>query len=178
MLLKLTRPEMLDLWRLHHAHLPPLKEANARRYDTISTDSLFEVEMDAWYRRMLLEAPPELLKVSDLAGSVVMAGARAADGSTPLGLPSSVVRPLSVRLSSWHRAATIDSHPSAAAIALQSHPYTRATRSLPAALAVDGELRLYPGARPSDSLLSLRCITLTDGIYEFDSTLLPQIQPQ
>lgn len=176
MILHLDRAQMLEQWRLHRAYLPKSSLTAVTRFDTIDTDAILEAEMDAWYRRQLLEAPPELLCPADLSGQVVFIGEKAADGSTPVSLPSSVVRVLDVRLRSWLRPAVPVTDPSDALVSLQLHPYTRATPSLPVALLCGSELRLYPGASDSDMLLSLRCVVLTEGLYEFDSSLLSSLR--
>lgn len=178
MLLQLDSSRMLDLWRLHAAHLPSFSDSVMTRADNLDADSLFRAEIDRWYRRQLLEAPRCLLKITDLKSEVRYLNSAAADGSTPITLPNSVVRVVAVRLRSWMRPARIATDPSDRLVLRQLHPYTRATASRPVALFCGNELRLYPPARPSDSIVTLDCVTLTEDLYEFDSSLLADIHPQ
>jgi len=168
---------MLDLWRLHAAHMPPVADASCARADAIDSSAFFTAELNRWYRRLLLEAPDFILNVRDIAPQVVLPPAVAADASTPLSLPESVVRVFSVRLRSWMRPARIATDPSDPLILRQLHPYTRATASRPVAIFSDGELRLYPAATATDSVDSLRCVSFSDGVYEFDDSALAGIHP-
>lgn len=177
MLLHLDRQQMLEQWRLHRSHLPSYSNSLLSRSDTLDSDSYFEAEMALWYRRILLEAPHQLLKVTDISGSIMFFKGAAADGATSITLPADVVRVTAIRLSSWMRPARIVTDPSDALILRQLHPYTRATSSRPVALHNDNQLRIYPAASLSDNIITLSVITFTDGLYEFDSSLLSQIHP-
>ncbi len=168
---------MLRLWRQHRGHLPTYTGSVTSRSDSLDTDSYFEAEMDLWYRRMLHEAPPELLKVSDLSNQLMFFHDKAADGATSITLPEGVVRLVEVRLNSWMRPARIVADPTAAEILRQLHPYTRATATRPVVFVSGREIRLYPGCSSTDSLRSLKVVAFTEGFYEFDSSLLSQIHP-
>lgn len=174
MKLTLTTPEMLDLWRLHHAFSPPLADAVFRRNDGLDSDALFTVEMNLWYRRLLLEASPSMLAPRSLDLPLPPSQ----DGATVLTLPAGVVRVVCVRLASWLRPAVVVTDPASALLERQRHPFTRATTSSPLAFFYDGSLRLYPAATGSDSLARLDCIVCEDGVYEFDDSALATLHPE
>lgn len=177
MKLKLTPAEMLDRWRLHAACSPPLTDASFRRTDGIDTDAIFTADMEHWYHRLLLEAPPSQLAPAELAAETLMPSTPDSGGATVLTLPAGVVRVLEVSLSSWLRPAVIVTDPDCALLARQLHPYTRATAACPVAFFTTGRLRLYPPAAPADRLETLSCVIHTPGIYEFDSSALSALHP-
>ena len=168
---------MLDLWRLHAAHLQPLVGATLSGREAIDTKAYFSAEFNRWYRRLLREAPEQWVKVDEISSRVKLPPSVASDSSTPLTLPDGVVRVVSVRPGSWLRKARIVTDPSDPLILRQLHPYTRATSSRPIALFSDGELRLYPAAAPADRIVSLRCVSFAEGSYDFDDAALAGLHP-
>ena len=174
MLLRLTLPQMLDRWRLHSAYSPSLTDTTFRRNDGIDTDAIFTSEINAWYRRLLREAPSELLNSEDFASEAGLP--EPVDGANVIPMPAEVVRVLEVRLSTWRTSARIVTSPTHILAERQRHPFTRATPSHPVAIFTDGYLHLYPAADSTDSILTLRCITHRNGEYIFDDSLLSEIQ--
>lgn len=175
MKLTLSTAEMLDLWRLHYACQPPLSDTVFLRNDRIDTSGLFTSEMNLWYRRLLLEASPSLLSPRSLDFPLPVADE---GGATRLDLPAGVVRVLEVRLASWLRPATVVTDPASPLLLRQLHPFTRATPSSPLAFFSDGQLLLYPGAAPADSLAVLSCIIFEEDVYEFDDSALATLHPE
>lgn len=173
MKLTLTAAEMLGLWRLHRAYGPPLADATVRRTDGIDTAALFTAEMNLWYRRLLLEAPPPLLAPCSPASALSFPH----EGCAVAELPQGTVRVLEVRLGSWLRPATVVTDLSSPLLGRQLHRFTRATQASPVAFFDGRSLRLYP-ASPSDVLASLSCVVCTDGVYEFDDSALATLHPE
>ena len=185
MLLHLTRPEMLDLWRQHRAFDPLRHDASVVRQDGIDIDSLLVAEMEKWYLDLLLTAPTTLLKVADIAASVMLTPADDS-GGTVISLPPDIVRVVDVRLSSWVAPArVVTSHAGLPAVPLhhaavarrQLHPYTRATAAMPVAVFDGSSLRLYPASTASDFPAMLRCVRRVDGEYDFDEAALAGVAP-
>ncbi len=170
MKLHLDTVRMLDRWRLHFAHQPPVSDGVFRRNDGIDTDAIFTSEMNRWYHRLLLEAPEHQLCVHDMAESFTIPESE--DGATVLSLPFDIVRIVEVRLSSWRRSARIVTSPYHILAVRQLHPYTRAGVSAPVAVFENGRLSLYPAASPADVLSVLRCVCFRDGEYDFDDSAL------
>lgn len=166
---------MLDLWRLHSGYMPSLADAVFVRNDGVDTSAVHRAEINLWYRRLLLEAPPEQLVADDLSASAVLMSAP--DGSTIVALPPGVVRVLRVRLASWQANARIVTSRTHIAALRQNHPFTRATPSHPVAVFVDGELRLYPAATSDDSLVSLLCVSYSEDEYRLDDSAFASLHP-
>lgn len=173
MKLTLTPAEMLGLWRLHHAYGPLPADALFTRTDGIDTDAVFTAEMNLWYRKLLLEAPPPLLAPRSLAPSLSFPE----EGCAVAELPEGTLRVLDVRLSSWSRSPLILTDPSSPLLGLQLHRFTRATAASPVAFFHGSELRLWP-AVPSDRLVTLSCAVCEDGVYEFDDSVLATLHPE
>ncbi len=176
MLLHLTRPEMLDLWRQHRAFDPLRHDASVVRQDGIDIDSLLVAEMEKWYLDLLLTAPLTLLKVADIAASVMLTPADDS-GGTVISLPPDIVRVVDVRLSSWVAPARVVTSPDSAVARRQLHPYTRATAAMPVAVFDGSSLRLYPASMASDFPAMLRCVRRVDGEYDFDEAALAGVAP-
>ena len=173
MKLTLSVHEMLGLWRLHHAYGPLPADVLFTRTDGIDTDSIFTAEMNLWYRKLLLEAPPPLLAPRSLAPPLSFPE----EGCAVAQLPQGVVRVLDVCLSSWSRPPVILTDPASPLLDRQLHRFTRATAASPVAFFHGGELRLWPAA-PSDRLVALSCAVCEDGVYEFDDSALAMLHPE
>lgn len=161
---------MLDMWRLYVDYSPSVINAVFRRNDSIDTDSIHRSDINAWYRRLLAEAPREMLVSTDLSDSVTLPAPH--DGCLTIPLPPDIVRVMEVRLASWHSAARIITDPASDEALFQLHPYTRATPSCPVAVFHAGELRLYPAIAANDSLVTLSCVRFSEDEYCFDDSAL------
>lgn len=173
--LRLTPSQMLDMWRLHVCYSPSVINAVFTRNDGIDTDSIHRAEINAWYRRLLLEAPKEQLVTVDLSTDLTLIASDI--GATIIDMPSDVVRIVEVRLASWRKPARIVTSPTHILVERQNHPYTRATPSQPVALFFDSTLCLYPAAVEGDSLTTLSCVTFSDDEYAFDDSALASLHP-
>ena len=170
MKIKLSRQEFLSKWRVLRGYAPLRDDVSVTRTDGLDFDTQLECEMDAWYRRLLLEGDEWQLAPEELASEMVLPAP--ADGGVTFRLPDGAVRLLRVRLSGWRRAATIVSDPDATLALCQLHRYSRACASNPVAVvSPDGTLALYP-ATASDRLVSLQCVMLRDDEFAFDSSAL------
>lgn len=139
-------------------------------------DDYLYAEIEEWYTRLLLTAPPDMIDPVDYAGRVTLPPD--VDGGVTISLPAEAVRLLSVRLMGWWCDARIVTDPGevSSLLALQVDPYTRATPMRPLALARPGGfVTLYP-AGPGDAAETLLCAARhPDGTYRFSDAALPSL---
>lgn len=174
MMLRLTKLEMLRLWRqsagLEHIN----SECTVERFDGIDLDATIISRMRLWYLAMLDEGavatvgpPHDAAELMAMAGGKVMADA-------------SVRRIASLRLSSWERAAEVaDGDTVAGRIALQDNPYSAAGPASPLAWRDrSGIVRVAPYS--SDDLVTEAYAWLDPGedTYIIDERALETIPTQ
>ncbi len=106
MKLELSKAEMLARW-MSRRYLEPVRaDCQVERSDAVDLAALCAREARDWYLELLATAPAELLSPVDVAKDCEAEAA--ADGySVDVWMPENVVRPLSVRLAGWYRAATV-----------------------------------------------------------------------
>ena len=106
MKLELSKAEMLARW-MSRRYLEPVRaDCLVERTDAVDLAALCAREARDWYLELLATAPAELLSPVDVAKDCEAEAA--ADGySVDVWMPENVVRPLSVRLAGWYRAATV-----------------------------------------------------------------------
>lgn len=174
MKMKLSRQEFLSKWRVLRGYAPLRDDVTVTRSDGLDFDAILESEMDAWYRRLLLEGDEWQLAPEELSSGVTLPPP--SGGGVTFALPSEAVRVLRVRLSGWKRAATVVSDPAGTPALCQLHPYSRACTANPVAVvSTDGSVSLYPACE-SDRLVSLQCVMMRDGEFAFDSSALGSIK--
>lgn len=101
MMLTLSEEEMLERWRLL-TMLEPMAPSGviASREDYTPLSELSRLRMRAWYARLLDDADPALVPVSNIRR---LCSLRATDGLWELSLPEGTRRVLSVRFPGWSR---------------------------------------------------------------------------
>ncbi len=178
--MQLTEKEMIDLWLLSKGYEPLRTDATIIRTDGVDIRAIARLECRRWYHRLLLEGDPSLLIPEEMAGDPTVTRHATERGSLIVTMPTAVVRPLSACLEGWDADAPVI--PADTPLARrQSAPYAAAGPAAPlAVLRRDGRLELFSMAAGSDSLLSLRCVTLrtdSDGapIYSFADCALSTI---
>lgn len=138
----MTQEEILARWRTAGGWEPLPCGAEAAHPEHL--DRLLAAYIDAWYCHALLTAEPFLLPIGDFAGE---AYARLlTDGSAvELTLPPQCLRPVSVKLWGWHRAANVTTDADGSLALMQLNPFSRADCSSPVAIMVSPDtLFLYP----------------------------------
>lgn len=142
--------------------------------DGIDLDTLIRQQTDAWYSRMLLTAPLEILPLTDIASQLTMS--RTADGAGLVSLPPGTVRVAEVTMEGWLRPAAVITDPASAEALAQINPFSRGTASHPVAVVhPGGRLMLYTpprqAIRPS-SLLAV--IQPPEGTYLLTEAMFSQ----
>lgn len=171
-LVTLTPAKMLALWRERRLLIPSSSSANVVHPYPAALDSLLRSEIDAWYRRYLLTASPDLCAVDDIASSVTIKGRE--NGRCTLLLPAGTLRVVKVRLQGWRRDAVIITSPTPAEKARQNSQFTRAGRNLPVALHEGNLLHLFPD---SGTVETLETVTDDFSSYTFSPGALANLHP-
>lgn len=165
-----TLQEMLSLWRRRAGLEVKRSDVTVTRADAAGSDEFFTAEIDAWYHRLLRQAPEEclVLKTPLLLNSAYTSSTV---GVAMVALPASVVRPVHVKLKGWTCEARIVPPEEAGHLAaLQLDPYTRARHDSPLAIRLPGGALMLSPAEPSFTSAQverLECVVATPSAYEF-----------
>ncbi len=178
MKLELSKAEMLARW-MSRRYLEPVRaDCQVERSDAVDLAALCAREARDWYLELLATAPAELLSPVDVAKDCEAEAA--ADGySVDVWMPENVVRPLSVRLAGWYRAATVVAPDSPAARRCASRFGAGGVAEPVAVLEPDGRLRLFsrPTSRRAPVVESLMAAVDTgEELYHFDERALSLIK--
>lgn len=171
-LLRLTRMQLLELWRLTHL-IEPVRadEAQVGRTDSADIDRLLLNAADARYDELLRTLPAMSLPLTDIAADVALE--RMNTGVCRVNLPAGCRRVVEVMAEGWSRPALITG-PDTALAADQSCEFTRGGSEMPVAVTDGITLMLYtpPGDEPR--LLSLVAVMSTaPEMYELTPAMLP-----
>ncbi len=131
MKLHLTEAQLLHEWQLRAFPEPVNSGCVITRDDGVDLDALLRARMLDWYRRLLHEAPFDMLAPVTLTLSLTVDR----DGVGRAALPDSVVRVAEVAVGGCRAELVTDSRSRKAR--LQQSPYTRAAASNPVAV-LDG----------------------------------------
>lgn len=128
MMLTLSKTEMLRIWRqtagLEHLN----SDCTITRFDGIDIDAIIGRRMRQWYLALLDEGKP------DITGHPADAATLLSVESSRITADASVRRIVSLRLSSWDRAAEVaDGADVAGRVGLQANPYSAAGCASPLA---------------------------------------------
>jgi len=171
-LLRLSRAQMLELWRLTHL-IEPVRADGARvsRDDGADIDRLLLNAADARYDELLRTLPVESLPLTDIAAEVTLE--RLKCGACRVSLPAGCRRVVEVMAEGWSRPALITS-PDTALAADQSCEFTRGGTEMPVAVTDGVTLMLYTPPGESPRLLRLVAVMSTaPGLYELTPAMLP-----
>lgn len=179
-----TEQEMIDLWLRRKGFTPLRSDCRIGRSDGADLRAIAAGELRLWYERLLASAPASLLDPVDMAGSKGVKTFSSLSGGALIQFPPEVVRPLAVKLASWHSPATIIEHDSPEA-RLQYAGYGAAGGIVnPVAVRLpDGSLELFsPAYNDFDNLEYLLCAVREtddegDPLYRLAPAALELITP-
>lgn len=171
--MKLSRDEMLELWRLRR-HLEPLSlPAGVTRTDGVDIDALLISEINRWYEEQLQTLPLNLLPKENVADKCRQTPL--ADGSLLIEPPDNVVRIVAIRSSEWSSDAIIVNSPEHPLAQVQHNPYACGTTLTPVAVKGHRTLAVYasPHCTAVDTLI---CVTRpSDGTYILTPAMMPPL---
>ncbi len=178
MKLTLTQAQMNERWlALRRLNTLPL-EAVVNRNDGVDMDMIVTEEVKKWYFNLLLTAPERMLAPVDIEdGLQLLPDGR---GGARVVVPPEVVRIISVRMRGWYAPARLlhdNAYPPEVIRRTRRRQMSQLTMSSPAdpvAIMHSNVINLYPYI-DDDELHTLRVVTMTDGIYQFDSSALTTI---
>ncbi len=125
--------------------------------DGIDLDGLLQQQIDAWYARVLLTAPLDMLPLTDIAPQTPVS--LTADGAGMAVLPEGTLRVASVTMEGWLRPAAVITDASSAVALAQTNPFARGSAAAPVAVMhPDGRLMLYTPPRGVARLSSLMAV--------------------
>ena len=139
-------------------------DGRIEREDALTMDALLEAETDAWYGRLLREAPLWMVEVTEAAGMVTVSKE---DVWLKVKLPERCRRVVSVKATSWSRP-TVPIGPEDVTT-LDINTYAGRGTVEPMAVIEGDELRLYKAG--TSSLESLLLVMQGDD-YRFDPEAL------
>ncbi|MCM1521430.1 MAG: hypothetical protein NC039_02115 [Muribaculaceae bacterium] len=177
-MLILTLPQMLDRWKLHHGLLPLADSSAVSLATPDAADTLLTAQIEEWYMRLLLTAPPHLIDPVDYSNRVALP--EPVEGGVTVTLPPEALRLISVRLVGWWCDARIITDPDEgeSILSLQHDPYTRATPFTPIAIVrPGGRIMLYPAGAGATAQSLLCAARHSDGTYHFHEAALGEIMP-
>lgn len=171
MMIKLSKEEMLREWKRRKGMLPVSTSTMVvEMLNSQSVDEMLMAEIDDWYSHLLATEHQMLLPQRDLKEEAKVTDN--GDGSVEVELPAACVRPISVRLSGWKRAARIVEDSEGALARMQTSRYVRGGSSDPIAVVRGRRLTLYSKV-DDGGLQELTCIAApADGSYEMERGLL------
>lgn len=166
-MLNYTVEEMIKEWKLRRGFFEGSRSCTAERDDTIDVDSLMKREIDAWYGRLLREAPTDMVPVEDLASTCFVKAD--SDGVAVVTLPERCVRPLSLRLPGWSRSVSRFVAADSEEALRQRNEWTRAGTECPVVVEGDRRLTAYCIGETSVYMVSelLSVAYPGDGSYVF-----------
>lgn len=170
-----TIEEMIAEWKLRSGLSPLRTDGIVSRTDGIDIDSMLRAKILDWYARMLHEAPPDMLPLTDITSSCTIADVKC--GVVTLVPPPDCSRITQVCLTDWQRDATIVSHDSGnPLLRLQLSPYSRGGAANPVAVSYPHQMLLYSTrlATPSVSRVS-GVMAPVDGSIVIDRALFSTI---
>lgn len=167
-----SKEDMLAIWKRRYglSASPGLSGLN----DLNALDRLLLQEIDLWYDKLLLTAPPELLPREDIA-----------DEATPLWLTSNCaeiefpprgVRLLRLKMEGWERDVSRFVEPGSVEASMQNLMWARATPERPVAVLFGERVEVHGFENPGRTPVVLRLemvVRPTDGSYILDTSLLP-----
>lgn len=140
-ILRFTEKEMIEEWKLRKRLVGGERECSVERDDAVDVDAILLREINAWYERLLAEAPVECLPVRDIAQEVEMTVG--ADCVAEIRLPDCCVRPLSLKLPGWSAAVSRFVTPTSAEAERQRHPFLRRGVQRPVCVGERGRITAY-----------------------------------
>lgn len=175
MIVKLTRDEARDLWRLRNGFAPLRDDCLITVSDGLDSDALIDSELDRWYSDLLANAPLDLLEISEIAPKTTLT--ICPDGSGIVSLPADCCRVVSLSLGNWRfPAKLIKPGENLRLEALQASPYVRGGSHHPVAIVEPRQIRIFSPDPANPHLTSLRCVMRPqDDEFHFDMAALPKI---
>lgn len=170
MKLILTEAQLLEEWQLRAFPSNRAVQYTMTGDDAMDTEAVLRAHMNDWYRRLLREAPDDMLNPVDVATDCAVE--TAGDGTGRIILPEGTLRVAEVRMSGWTGSAAIVMDRNSRTALLQRSRYTRGTAENPVVVAEGEILRLYPAA---GELVKLTAIVDKPGIYALDSAAFATI---
>lgn len=172
----LTSAEMLRLWKETAMYETPRLDCAVERTDGIDLDQMLSRRIDAWYARQLLEAPADILPLSEIAPRLTPV--RLPCGAAEVGLPEETVRIVSVMMEGWGRPALVTADPASPLAVRQLNPFGRSGCAAPVAVVhPDSRMMLYsPPPAITPRLLSVTAVMRpADGSYILTDPLISLI---
>lgn len=133
---------MLALWKRAHGYEPSRTDSTVTRVDGPDIDSLLTLEMRQWYIKALMELPPHMLPLSDIASLVTPVASPL--GAASVTLPEGCLRVISVSMSHWHRPVAAFHSPDSTEALAQANIYARGGNCRPIAVLDQSTLTLIP----------------------------------
>lgn len=170
-MIKLSKEEMLREWKRRKGLLPVTTSTmTVAMENSQSLDEQLMSEIDDWYSGLLMTEHPMMLPQRDLKGEAKVTDN--GDGTVDVELPAACVRPITVRLSGWKRAARILEDSDGAMARMQTSRYVRGGSCDPIAVVRGRKLTLYSKVGEGE-LRELTCIAApADGSYVMERGLL------
>lgn len=169
----LSADEMLRLWKQTAMYETPRLDCSVERTDGIDLDAMLAARIDAWYARLLLEAPANALPLSEIAP--MLTPVTLPCGAAEVSLPEGTVRVVSVMMDGWTRPAAVTADPLSPIALRQLNPFGRSGCAAPVAVVYpDSRMMLYsPPAGIKPSLSSVTAVIKpADGSYLMTDALL------
>lgn len=173
-MLSFSVPEMLREWKLRKGFVDGRRDCSVERDDGIDLDALLKRQIDAWYERLLAEAPTEWLPVSDIAADCQT---EASERGVTVYLPEDCVRVVEVKMPDWHRSVCHIERDGSEIARRQASEWLRAGRERPVAIAGHRCLYLFPSSG-GDAVLPDKLLAVCrppQGNYRFSEAALHSI---
>lgn len=175
-----TKEEMLERWKRAYGLVASPGLSGMR--DSTALDTYLLDEIDVWYDRLLLTAPPGLLPREDVAAEA--SAMWLTSNCAEVRLPGRGVRPLRLRMEGWTRETARFEEPGSVRASMQTLQWARATPSLPVAVLFPGRIEAHgfqsaeahgfqSAEAPAVTLLEM-VVRPKDGTYVLDTSLLPR----
>lgn len=169
---ELSAEAMLDLWMLHSTCEPLRTDAAVTRSYAVDFRTLMAGRMRAWYIATLLNAPPEVLPLTDIASSLSVV--RTPSGAGVAELPAGVLRVVSVEAADWAMPALVTSDPSSPLARSQASPYSCGRSVRPVVVVSGSVMRVF--SPPEQGLSSVLAVMLPpEGTYRITDAMIPLI---
>lgn len=176
-----TEDELLQEWERRIGLLEQDCGCVVSHHDGGALQAALRSRLRSWYATLLLEAPPELLPVRDVAAEVTNVYTDAS-GVMHVQLPADCGQVLAVKLRGWTRPATRLLSPDHREVRRCRMPGGGPEPCRPLAMMQAGELLLAPAAaRLGSTADDLEMLLMTapplDGSYELHRSLLDRLPP-